>query len=77
MLQSQGLLNANYNEQTGRATVDSIPIASRRGVTLSCDNCYAYLQAGVRFSIVIQAMAVAPFVYIESMQVGTARITSV
>jgi hypothetical protein len=59
----------NYDSGTGRAANSILLIAERKGVSASCIDCFAQLEAGIKFESTIAGQHTFPFVRMESLQV--------
>ncbi|GFR44832.1 hypothetical protein Agub_g6173 [Astrephomene gubernaculifera] len=67
--QAVNLLGMNYDSATQRVINPSIDLGTS-GITATCDGCYATMDAGVLFEVVIAPQTSFPFVRMESCKMS-------
>ncbi|KAG2488334.1 hypothetical protein HYH03_013024 [Edaphochlamys debaryana] len=71
--QTIDLLNVNYGGQVGAAVTRRLPLrggtlSTRADVSISCEDCYAHIQAGVNYEMVIVPQQEWPFIRVEHVR---------
>lgn len=67
--QSWDLFAFNYDASSQAAQKQSLPVFSGSGLVITCDSCYAYLDAGFVFELVIEGVSSPPFVLPMALKV--------
>ncbi len=69
-MQSWDLFNFNYDPASYAAATRSIPLYSASGLSVTCEGCYAHLEAGLTFEWVVSGSLLFPFLSNELLKVG-------